>query len=67
VSALALTHDRLRHEYFMRWMDNPLSVTPDTKMPRYSENGESQRTDILDGDSAAQFEAIWNYLQAPGK
>ncbi|BCX48642.1 hypothetical protein HAHE_25500 [Haloferula helveola] len=58
----ALAHDRLRKEWFMRWMANPLSVTPDTKMPVYSENGESQRTDILEGDAAAQFDAIWNYL-----
>lgn len=57
-----LAHQRLRKEWFLRWMDNPVSITPSTKMPRYSERGESQRTDVLDGDAAAQFDAIWHYL-----
>ncbi len=61
----ALSHERLRKEWFMRWMDNPPSVTPSTKMPRYSENGQSQRTDVLDGDAEKQFEALWNYLLKP--
>ncbi|WP_193214298.1 c-type cytochrome [Luteolibacter marinus] len=60
----ALAHDRLRHEWFVRWMDNPVSVTPGSKMPRYSEKGESQRSEF-DGDAAKQFEAIWNYIQKP--
>ena len=60
----ALAHERLRREWFIRWMDNPSSVTPSTKMPRYSENGESQRSE-LDGDAGKQFEAIWNYIQKP--
>lgn len=61
----ALSHRRLRHEWFMRWMDNPPSITPSTKMPRFSEDGKSQRTDVLDGDAAKQFEAIWQYIQKP--
>ncbi len=60
----ALAHERLRKEWFIRWMDNPSSVTPGSKMPRYSEDGQSQRPE-LDGDAAKQFDAIWNYLQKP--
>ena len=60
----ALAHERLRKEWFIRWMDNPSSVTPSTKMPRYSEDGKSQRPE-LDGDAAKQFDAIWNYIQKP--
>jgi mono/diheme cytochrome c family protein len=60
----ALAHERLRWEWYLRWMDNPRSVTPSTKMPLYSEDGQSQRPE-LDGDSAKQFEAIWNYIQKP--
>lgn len=60
----ALAHERLRKEWFIRWMDNPTSVTPSTKMPRYSEDGKSQRPE-LEGDAAKQFDAIWNYLQKP--
>ncbi len=60
-------HQRLRKEWFMRWMDHPASITPSTKMPRYSERGKSQRTDVLDGDAAAQFDAIWHYLMSESK
>ncbi len=60
----ALSHQRLRQEWFTRWMDNPSSVTPSTKMPRYSEEGKSQRPE-LEGDAAKQFEALWNYIQKP--
>jgi hypothetical protein len=59
---LALTAVRLRENYFTRWMANPRSVTPSTKMPRYSEGNQSQRTDILEGDAHQQFNAIWHYL-----
>lgn len=60
----ALAHERLRKEWYIRWMDNPSSVTPSTKMPRYSEDGQSQRPE-LEGDALKQFDAIWNYLQKP--
>lgn len=58
-------HQRLRPEYFYRWMHNPTRVTPDTKMPRYTqEDGSSIRPDILDGDAQKQFQALWHYLLA---
>ncbi len=57
-----LTASRIREGYFHRWMDNPQSVTPTTKMPRYSQDNKSQRTDVLDGDAKKQFDAIWQYL-----
>lgn len=61
-------HDRLRPEYFYRWMHNPLRVTPDTKMPRYTqEDGSSLRPDILEGDAQKQFEALWHYFLAGPK
>lgn len=63
----SLVPQRLRADYFHRWMDNPGSVTPGTKMPRYSEANQSQRTDVLDGDARKQFEAIWQYLHSQGK
>lgn len=60
----AQSHTRLRREWYDRWMDHPASVTPATKMPRYSEKGKSQRPE-LGGDAAKQFDAIWHYLQKP--
>ena len=57
-----LTPGRLREEFYHRWMDNPQSVTPGSKMPRYAEGNESQRGDILEGDARKQYEAIWHWL-----
>jgi len=57
-----LSSDRIREEYFYRWLANPNAVTPGTKMPRYAEGNQSQRGDILDGDAHKQFEAIWEFL-----
>jgi cytochrome c1 len=59
-----LVPDRLRPEYYHRWMDNPAMVTPSTKMPKYAEGNASQRGDVLEGDAGKQYEAIWQYLHA---
>ncbi len=59
-----LVPGRIRADYYHRWMDNPKSVTPSTKMPIYSKDNKTQRTDVLDGDAAKQFEAIWQYLHS---
>lgn len=59
-----LVPDRLRADYYHRWMDDPQSVTPGTKMPVYSKDNLSQRTDVLEGDAKKQFEAIWQYIHA---
>jgi hypothetical protein len=59
---LLLSAARLRKDDYFRWMANPRSITPATKMPKYAEGNLSQRTDLLDGDAHKQFEAIWNYL-----
>ncbi len=60
----ALTPGRIREEFYHRWMDNPAGVTPGSKMPRYADGNESQRTDILDGDARKQYEAIWQWLHS---
>ncbi|MES2440979.1 MAG: c-type cytochrome [Verrucomicrobiota bacterium] len=54
--------NRIREDYYHRWMDNPQAVVPGTKMPRYSQDNKSQRTDVLEGDAKKQFDAIWQYL-----
>ncbi|MBK1881001.1 c-type cytochrome [Luteolibacter pohnpeiensis] len=61
---LKLASSRLREGYYHRWMDNPPSVTPSTKMPRFSDGNESQRADVLDGDAWKQYDAIWQYLHS---
>jgi hypothetical protein len=55
--------DRLRKDYYHRWMDNPLAWDPATKMPRFSDDdGKTPLRDTLEGDARKQYEAIWQYL-----
>jgi len=62
---LALSQQRLRHDYALRWMLHPQRIDPETKMPRFSDDdGKTPLTDTLDGDAARQFEAIWYYIQS---
>jgi len=58
-----LSAQRLRREWYDRWMDHPASVTPNTKMPQYAPAGKSLNS-AFEGDGAKQFDAIWHYLQS---
>ncbi|HWE03485.1 MAG TPA: c-type cytochrome [Tepidisphaeraceae bacterium] len=55
--------ERLREDYYYRWIHNPLGVDPETKMPRFDDaDGKTGITTVFDGDARKQYEAIWNYL-----
>lgn len=57
--------ERLRKEYFHRWMRNPFRVEFGTKMPQYANDaGRTAYADVFEGDAAKQYEAIWHYLLA---
>jgi hypothetical protein len=57
------TTERLRKDYYHRWMLNPIALDPATKMPRFSDDdGKTPLRDSLSGDAGKQFEAIWQYL-----
>lgn len=61
---LAYAGERLRKDFFNRWLYSPLSIDPTTKMPTYfDETGRSPLTDVYDGDGAKQIDAIWQYLR----
>ncbi len=61
---LSIMADRLRKEYYIRWMNDPLRVDPQTKMPKYASGGRTKVQTILDGDASRQFEALWHYIQS---
>lgn len=59
----AYTKERLRHEYFIRWMLKPSRIQPGTRMPAFAlEDGTTPFTEVYGGDARKQFEAIWQYL-----
>jgi hypothetical protein len=53
---------RLRRTWFDRYLLDPASLRPGTRMPTFWPEGRSVRKDILDGDTPRQFEALWQYL-----
>jgi mono/diheme cytochrome c family protein len=55
--------ERLRKDYYQRWMLNPIALDPATKMPRFSDDEDKTALrDTLDGDANKQFDAIWQSL-----
>lgn len=64
---LATAVKRLREPFYARWMLAPTRVDSLTKMPKYAdEEGQTQLTDVLDGDAQAQFKALWEHLRTVG-
>lgn len=60
----ARSRQRLRHEYYARWMLDPLRIDPDARMPKFADaKGKTAFVDVLGGDAKQQFEAIWNWFQ----
>jgi hypothetical protein len=58
----------LRHDYYQRWMRNPQVYLHGTKMPSFGNaEGKTPYKDVLGGDAAAEYGAIWQYLQAGEK
>lgn len=53
---------RLRKDWFTRYLLEPSSLRPGTRMPTFWPEGKSVRKDILDGDTPRQIEALWQYL-----
>ena len=57
--------DRLRRDYYDRWMVDPLRIDPRSKMPKFSKDGKrTAAREILEGDARRQFDAIWTYLRS---
>ncbi len=59
----AYVSERLRRDFFRRWLMNPQRIEPGTRMPTIAdEDGLTDYHEILDGSAERQFGAIWNYL-----
>ena len=61
---LQLAGQRLRHEYYLRWMLNPQRAEPTTPMTKFSNDHKKTAVKEFDGDATKQFNAIWDYIKA---
>jgi mono/diheme cytochrome c family protein len=62
IDLLHSTGERLRPEWFKRFMLDPYAFKPGTLMPKFYPDGKSTRPEIAEGDVDAQVDAMWHYL-----
>jgi mono/diheme cytochrome c family protein len=60
---LTTTAERLQPAWFKAFLIDPQAHRPGIIMPQSWPGGEAQRTDVLEGDTDAQIDAIWSYLE----
>jgi len=58
---------RVREDWFMRYLVNPQTYRPGTRMPTAFVDGVSAVHDIYEGDPARQMAALWTYLSDGAK
>lgn len=58
---------RLREDWFHRYMVDPTKYRPGTRMPNSFPNGKSAYPDVYEGEPGQQLAAIWTYLSAGDK
>ncbi len=64
---LSTINQRVRYEWYERWMHQPLRMAPGTRMPQAFVDGKSTLTTVLNGDPKSQASAMWGYLSlGPG-
>jgi mono/diheme cytochrome c family protein len=64
---LARTTERVRYDWYLRWLEQPLRMQPGTRMPSVFSEGKSLVDGVLGGHADAQAEALWAYLSlGPG-
>ncbi|MCA8952667.1 MAG: hypothetical protein KDE27_24355 [Planctomycetes bacterium] len=56
------TGERLRPEWFARFLRDPFRFKPNTLMPHFFPDGRSTRPAIADGDVDRQIAGLWHYL-----
>lgn len=59
---LATIHQRVRYDWYDRWLHQPLRMAPGTRMPQAFIDGKSTLGNVLAGNPTAQAEAMWAYL-----
>ena len=60
---LTTTAERLQPAWFADFLINPQAHRPGIIMPQSWPGGEALRKEVLEGDTEAQINAIWSYLE----
>jgi hypothetical protein len=61
----AATKQRMRDEFYRRFVLDPPRYDVTIRMPKFALDGKTtQASQILDGDAAKQFEALWHYIHS---
>ena len=53
---------RLRHDWFVRYLQDPTKYRPGTRMPNSFPDGKSSYDKLYHGDPVKQVDAMWAYL-----
>ncbi|MFO0922450.1 MAG: family 16 glycoside hydrolase [Pirellulales bacterium] len=61
---LKRTSERIRDDWFVRYLLNPTQYRPGTRMPNSFPEGKSVLTSVYDGDAHRQIQAMWKYLES---
>jgi hypothetical protein len=59
---LATSPQRVRHDWYLRWLEQPQRLAPGTQMPTVFQGGKTLLDQVLGGDPRAQAEAMWGYM-----
>lgn len=59
---LATTVNRVRYDWYRRWLEQSQRMAPGTRMPSFFLNGKSPYDKLLNADPDAQAEAMWAYM-----
>lgn len=69
IPALSLDHmqERLKWDWFRRYLPDPAALRPGTRMPSFWPDGKAVNPGILAGDTDAQIRAIWAWMAGGGQ
>ena len=59
--------NRVQWDWFRRYLPDPAALRPGTRMPTFWPEGHAVNTEILGGQSEAQIQALWAWLQGGAK
>jgi mono/diheme cytochrome c family protein len=59
---LALMNQRVRYDWYLRWLEQAQRMQPGTRMPTVFPDGKSLIANVLAGHADNQGEAMWAYL-----